>query len=306
VLAACELELSKMPQLVEGSAPSANIRSDVAAALGFDGLVVVAGGAGDAAASAIGIGAVEVGDAFVSLGTSMQLFVTDERYHPQPGTLLHAFAHALPERWFRMAAMLNGASCLEFVARLLGELDIAALLQRTEAQYRGPSRLLSLPYLTGERTPHNNPFARGVFSGLDHNCGPTDLTQAALEGVAFSLLEAGQLMDRAGVKLASIAAVGGGVRSRFWMQIISDVTGLPVVRYRGSETGPAFGAARLARIALTSELAGDVCAKPVVLDVLQPRAEVTDAYSERFKGYRALYRELRPHFASASSLTGSP
>ena len=175
----------------------------------------------------IGIGSVEDGDAFISLGTSAQFFVSDDRYRPQPGTLLHAFAHALPKRWFRMAAMLNGATCLDLVARVAGK-DVATLLDAAEADYRGPSRLLFLPYLFGERTPHNDSFARGVFVGLDHDCGAVELTQAAMEGVAFSLLEARNLLELAGVELPSVAVVGGGARSRFWMQLLSHVLGLPV------------------------------------------------------------------------------
>jgi xylulokinase len=296
ILAACGLGRAEMPRLVEGSEQSGAILADVARSLGLKPPVIVAGGAGDAAAAGIGIGAVEEGDAFVSLGTSAQFFVTDDCYRPQPGTLLHAFAHALPGRWFRMAAMLNGASCLDFAVRLVGESDIAALLRRTAAAYSGPSRLFFLPYLSGERTPHNDPFARGAFCGLDHDTGPTDLVQAALEGVAFSLLEARHLLDRADVGLASIAVVGGGARSRFWMQLLSHVLGLPVVRYSGSETGPAFGAARLARMALTSEPAGDLCTKPPVLDVLEPDPALTAAYAERFETYKALYQALKPEF----------
>lgn len=296
VLVASGLGRSEMPRLVEGSEPSGTARPEIARVLGLEGPVGVAGGAGDAAAAGIGIGAVEDGDAFISLGTSAQFFVTDDRYRPQPDTLLHAFAHALPGRWFRMAAMLNGASCLDFVARLVGESDIAALLGRTEAAYAGPSRILFLPYLSGERTPHNDPFARGVFCGLDHDTDPIDLVQAALEGVAFSLLEARHLMDRAGVGLSSVAVVGGGARSRFWMQLLSHVLGLPIVRYSGSETGPAFGAARLARMALTSEPPRDVCAKPAVLEVLDPDPALTATYGERFQAYQALYLGLKPEF----------
>ena len=306
VLAACGLTLNEMPRLVEGSDPSGAVLPSIATALGFDRPLIVAGGAGDAAAAAIGIGAVEAGDAFVSLGTSAQFFVTDDHYRREPGTLLHAFAHALPGRWFRMAAMLNGASCLDLVARLVGEPDIAALLSRTEAAYRGPSRLLFLPYLAGERTPHNDPNARGVFAGLDHSCGATDLCQAVLEGVAFSLLEARALMDRAGAEVASIAVVGGGARSRFWMQLLAHVLGLPVVRYRGSETGPAFGAARLARMALTGEAASKVCCKPPVLEVLEPDGGLTAAYLERFSAYRALYRALKREFPLLKREPDSP
>ena len=113
-------------------------------------------------------------------------------------------------------------------------------------------------------------------------------------------------MELAGVKLASVAVVGGGARSRFWMQLLSHVLGLPVMRYRDSGTGPAFGAARLARMALTGESARDVCTKPEVLDVLEPDPALTAAYAERFRKYRALYRALRPEFRAIGELTGSP
>jgi xylulokinase len=145
-----------------------------------------------------------------------------------------------------------------------------------------------------------------VFAGLDHDVGPTDLCQAALEGVAFSLLEARHLMERAGVGPASIASVGGGARSRFWMHLLAHVLGLPVVRYRDSGSGPAFGAARLARMALTAEMAREVCTKPQILDVLQPDAALNAAYAERFRKYRALYRALKPEFGAIGELTHSP
>ncbi len=301
ILAATGLDRAAMPSLKEGSEATGYVRPDVLKAWGIEAPVVVAAGAGDAAAAAIGIGAVEEGDAFISLGTSAQFFVTDDRYRPQPGTLLHAFAHALPDRWFRMAAMLNGATCLDFVARLLGKSDIAALLERTEVAYRGPSRVLFLPYLSGERTPHDDPFARGVFAELDLDVGALDLVQATLEGVAFSLLEARRLLERAGVRPDTVGAVGGGARSRFWMQLVAHVLGMPVVRYAGSGTGPAFGAARLARIALTGERPQDICSKPPVLDVCAPDAALTAGYSERFETYARLYRSLKPEFKAMRS-----
>jgi xylulokinase len=127
-----------------------------------------------------------------------------------------------------------------------------------------------------------------------------------MEGVVFSLLEARNLLELAGVKLSSVAVVGGGARSRFWMLLLSHVLGLPVVRYRDSGTGPAFGAARLARMALTGEPARDVCAKPQILDVLEPNAALTAAYGGPFKKYRNLYRTLKPEFHVISELTRSP
>jgi len=299
IVTASGLDGSHMPGLVESNAPGGEASGEILRDYGIPGPVLMAGGAGDAAGAAIGIGAVEPGDAFVSLGTSAQLFVTDERYCPQPDTLLHAFAHALPQRWYRMAAMLNGAVCLDWVARLLREEDIPALLVRTEQAFRGPSRVLFLPYLSGERTPHNDPAARGVFFGLDPQVGPTDLVQATLEGVAFSLLDARRRLETAGLRLSAVAAVGGGARSRFWMQLVAHVLGRPVVRYRGSETGPAFGAARLARMALTGAAPGAVCRKPPILDVLEPDPALHAAYAERFERFASLYRALKEEFRQA-------
>jgi xylulokinase len=295
MLAASGLDRSQMPALKEGPETTGSLRADVLNAWGIEGPVVAAAGAGDVAAAAIGIGAVDDGDAFISLGTSAQFFVADDRYRPKPEALIHAFAHALPKKWFRMAAMLNGATCLDLVAGVIGG-DIADLLKRAEAAYRGPSRVLFLPYLSGERTPHDDPYARGVFAGLDHDVGPLDLVQAVLEGVAFSLLEARRLMESADVRLGRVSAVGGGARSRFWMQIAANVLGIPVVRHAGGETGPAFGAARLARMALTGEKPGDVCAKPPIRDVCEPDPALTAAYAPRFEVYRKLYRALHEEF----------
>jgi xylulokinase len=293
ILAATGLAIAQMPDLREGSERAGEVRRSHLAAWGIGGPVVTAGGAGDAAAAGIGIGAIEEGDAFISLGTSAQYCVTDNSYRPQPETLLHAFAHALPGRWFRMAAMLNGASCLEWIARIVGEAEIKALLERTEASFRGPSRVFFLPYLAGERTPHNDPNARGVFAGLDPTTNIADIMQATLEGVAFSLREAQDLLDAAGVSPDRVTAVGGGARSRFWVQLIAHILGRPLVSSAGSENGPAFGAARLARMALTGEPARDVCRKPPVLDVLEPDLALTDAYTERFQVFKNLYQALK-------------
>jgi xylulokinase len=296
VVAASGLEPAQLPNLAEATATTGALRQPLAKSWGIDGPVVVAGGAGDVAAAAVGIGAVEDGDAFVSIGTSAQFFRADSAYRPQPETLLHAFAHALPQRWFRMAAMLNGANCLDLAARLVGETDIARLLERTEAGFRGPSRLLFLPYLSGERTPRNDPLARGVYFGLDATTEPTDLVQATLEGVAFSLREAQELFGATGVAPGAIPVVGGGARSRFWMQLLANVLGRPVERYAGSDKGPAFGAARLARIALTGEEPAAICTKPPVEDTFDPDPALTAAYAERFERYRSLYRALKAEF----------
>jgi xylulokinase len=294
ILAAAGITRGVLPQLLEGSMRSGSLRPAIRAEWGIDRDVVVAAGAADAAAGAIGIGAIGEGDSFISLGTSAQYFVTRERYEPKPETLIHAFAHALPRRWFEMAAMLNGAGPLSWAARTFGIDDIGAMLERVEARFRGPSRIICLPYLVGERTPLNDPDVRGALFGLDHDSDSADILQAVLEGAAFSLMDAQLALKAAGRSAAPVSLVGGGARSRFWMRLIASAIGLPVLRHAGSEKGPAFGAARLGRLALTGEAPEAVCRKPPVIEAIEPDPQLGEAYRERFETYRRLYRAIRP------------
>jgi xylulokinase len=197
-----------------------------------------------------------------------------------------------------MAAMLNGASCLAWVARLLGESDIDALLARVEARYREPSRIIFLPYLSGERTPHNDPHARGVFFGMDADTTAEALVQSVLEGVALSIAEAQDALARAGTRVPRVAAIGGGSRSWFWMRILATALDRPIVLYREGAQGPAFGAARLARMAATEESPDSVCAMPVVAEVIEPEREKVDAYRASGEKFRRLYRTVKSEFAA--------
>ncbi|HEX2555130.1 MAG TPA: xylulokinase [Microvirga sp.] len=294
-LHATGLERRHMPRLVEGSQPAGTLRPDIARAWGLAPGIVVAGGAGDAAAGGVGLGALRDGAAFLSLGTSGQLFVTTAQYRPAPETFVHAFAHAVPGRWFQMAAMLNGASVMAFAADLLGQ-PIASLLAETEAAFRGPSGLLMLPYLTGERTPHNDPHARGAIVGLTPGTSRTDLMQAALEGIAFSFADAKRSLERSGTRIGEAGVIGGGARSRLLVRILASVLGIPLVLYRGADKGPAFGAARLARLSHTGEPVEAVCTLPPVLDVTEPDADLAGAYAGRLDAFRRLYLALKPEF----------
>ncbi len=287
------LSQDQLPRLLEGPAISGTLLPGIQSAWGIDRPVPVAAGAGDAAAGAIGIGAVEDGDSFLSLGTSAQYFVTRDRYEPKPATLIHAFAHALPERWFEMAAMLNGASPLDWLAKVLGEADIAALLHKVEARFNGPSQVIFLPYLSGERTPHNDAEARGGFFGLEASTDRLDLVQAVLDGAAFSFMDAQLALGAAGRAAAPVAAVGGGARSRYWLRLIASALGVPVLASTGADKGPAFGAARLARMAFTGEPAAAVCTKPETVDEIAPDPRLHEAYAGRFVTYRRLYANLR-------------
>ncbi len=273
------------------------LRPELAARWGLGPHVVVAAGAGDAAAGAIGIGAISDGDAFLSIGTSGQLFVTTATYRPAPATAVHAFAHALPGRWFQMGAMLNGASCLAFAAGMMGG-EIGALLDEAERGFTGPATPLFLPYLSGERTPHDDPHARGVLFGLSGGTGRGEIMQAVLEGVAFSFVDARDALAASGTTVTQAAVIGGGARSTFWMRIMAAALGIPLRRYDGAAKGPAYGAARLARLAFSREDPAQVCTTPPLLDVTEPDAALHAAYIPRIERFRRLYRTLRPEFGN--------
>ena len=300
VLAACGIDRAMLPGIVEGSEPAGRLRGELAARWGMLAHVVVAGGAGDAAAGAIGIGAVEPGRAFVNLGTSGQLFVASDRHQPAVASLVHAYCHGVPGRWFRMAAMLNGASPLAFLGRLLGGDDVDALIGEVEASFGGPSPILVLPYLAGERTPHNDPFASGVVFGLTGDTSRNDIVQGFMEGVAFTFADAKDALALDADPPDHLGFIGGGARSRLWGRMIASVLGLPLARYAASDVGPAIGAARLGFVAAGASLDA-VCTEPPVADTIEPDPALADAYRPRIEAWRGLYRSLKPNFRSALS-----
>ena len=294
-LASVGLSRAAMPKLVEGSAISGYLRADLARRWGFAANVPVAGGAGDAAAGAVGVGAINHGDAFVSLGTSGQLYVATKDYRPAPETMVHAFCHALPGRWSQLGCMLSAASCLTWAAQVTGE-DVTELSQATEAAYAGPSRLLFLPYLTGERTPHNDANAKGVLFGLTPDSGKLQVAQAVMEGVAFSFADAAASLSDSGTAVSQVGAIGGGARSDLWLRMLANVLNMPVVRYQASARGPAFGAARLARLSVTGEALEAVCSTPPAEWVAEPEKSMVEAYQPRVERYRQLYQAVKSEF----------
>ncbi len=296
VLAAVGIPAAAMPRLYEGTEVSGYLRREVAERLGLPAGIPVAAGGGDGGTGAVGVGCIESGEGFISLGTAAVYVVAADRYAPKPETMLHDFAHAVPGRWFQMAGMLNGASALSSMLATLGETDIDAILGKVAARYRGPSPLLFLPYLTGERTPHNDPDARGVLFGLDPGTEKLDIVQAVLEGVAFSLRDAAECLEAANSACRSPGFIGGGSRSRFWAKLIADATGLTLRRYRGADFGPALGAARLAIIAATGAGVAEVCFAPEVEEEVVPDPALFAAYTPRYEKFRALYRAVAPLF----------
>jgi xylulokinase len=295
LLAATSLKVSNMPSLVEGSDISAYLSPEVANAWGLRGRKIpIAGGGGDNAASAVGVGAVRAGEGFVSLGTSGVVFSVTDRYVSLPERTLHAFCHALPGRWHGMSVMLSAASALSWIAGVIGRSDeISACVDAAEAFAHSSEAVATapifLPYLSGERTPYNDPEATGLFAGLTAAHGADALVYAVLEGVAFAFADGVDVLSEAGARPVEPLLVGGGARSSYWGQMISDVTGLTIELAAGAEAGAALGAARLAMLAADAGDEKTVCARPPVQRQFIPDAARAALYTPRLKRYRALY-----------------
>jgi xylulokinase len=206
---------------------------------------------------------------------------------------MHAFCHCLPGAWHEMSVLLSAASCLSWIARATGAASEAALLAEVEAADHPSGRLLFLPYLSGERTPHNDPEASGVFVGLDHDTDRAALGRAVLEGVAFAFADAEAVLAEAGVALREVSVIGGGARSRLWGKILASVLGRALVYRAASEVGPALGAARLARLCVTGEPAAAVCTPPPALWTAEPDTALAAHYAPRLAAFRDLYLRLR-------------
>lgn len=288
LLAVTGLNRSHMPRLVEGSAVSAELKAELKARWGMTGRVVIAGGGGDNAASACGIGAIRPGEGFVSIGTSGVLFVSNDRFRPNTAGAVHAFCHAIPETWHQMGVILSATDSLNWLSAVTGRKQ-AELSAAAEAQYKGPGEEIFLPYLSGERTPHNNANARGSFVGLSHLSDPARLAQAVMEGVAFAFRDCQRVLTDAGTKIDTLLAVGGGSRSPLWLKLIATNLDMDVSLPEDGDFGGALGAARLGLCAATGRAPAEVMTMPGIRTVIHPDPALRDAYSKQYARYRALY-----------------
>ena len=349
MLTACGLNRSHMPRLVEGSDCSGYLTSELAQLWGMEKKseqgsvketgtetntgtgtasskgsgIAIAGGAGDNAASAIGMGVIAEGQGLISLGTSGVFFVANDSYRPNPSQGLHTFCHALPGQWHQMGVMLSAASCLRWVTQLTNSPDEATLMEQIR-QANGPAcphAPLFLPYLSGERTPHNNPHAKGVWFGLTHDTDPGLLGYSVLEGVAFGLLDSYRALQQAGAhqrkgkntgeqtdKVVSMASlVGGGSKSIYWAQLLASILTIPLSLHDSANIGAALGAARLGMMAAHSdELTQNpdqyqnritaLCQPPPIQQIVEPNPDWHAALQCRFERYRAIYAALHPLF----------
>lgn len=290
LLAATGLTRAQMPRLVEGSDVSGQVRDALATRWGLPKGVVVAGGGGDNAASAVGMGVVKAGDAFVSLGTSGVLFAASDAYQPDAASAVHTFCHALPDTWHQMGVILAAADALNWFARIAAQ--PSATLTGVLGDLQAPGRTLFLPYLGGERTPHNDADIRGAFLHLDHATDQAAMTRAVLEGVTHAIRDSYDALFATGTRINRLIAVGGGSKSDYWVRAIATSLDIPIALPVAGDFGGAFGAARLGMMAATGAGVA-IATAPQIARTIEPDTTLTSAFSEAHARYRASYSALK-------------
>ncbi len=293
IIRATGLELRQLPRLVESTDAAGQLSASVAALLGLNERVVVAGGGGDNPASGVGIGAVDSGQSFITLGTSAAVVSITDRMIGNAAAGVHSYCHALPGRWYAMGAILSGASCLKWITRILAqpsEQDLVTLVSTSmPADRPAPkSAPLFLPYLSGERTPHNDPLARGGFMNLAHDTSPAMLGYAVLEGVGFALRDAMSSVESTGAPVAECALVGGGARSHYWAQLLSNILDRELRILAGSELSASIGAAKLGFAAYGCDPETLRASLPVKT-TFRPEPAVQASLQDRYDKFRGLF-----------------
>jgi xylulokinase len=294
VLEALEIPEQWLPEVFEGPEPTGVLRDDVAAELGLPAGLPVAAGGGDNAAAALGVGVVGPGQLSSSIGTSGVLFAPTDGFAPDPSGRVHAFCHALPDAFHVMAVTLSAGGSLRWWRSICGDVSFDDLVAEAATAPPGCEGLIFLPYLTGERTPHLDPRARGAFVGLTVRHDRAAMTRAVLEGVVLAMRDGLEIIRGLGVEVNDVRLVGGGARSGLWRQLQADIFGVTAHRTSADE-GPAYGAALLAG------LAAGVYATPAdALGLVQKREDVTEPdgaaaarYDELHAIYGPMYQALR-------------
>jgi xylulokinase len=293
-----------LPPLFESNAIAGHLLPEAAERTGLKtGTPVVAGG-GDQACGAVGVGVVRQGIASVALGTSGVVFVHDDTYQMDPECRLHSFCHGVPGKWHRMGVMLAAGGSFQWWKNHFAHEE----LQKAEEQGRdvyefltalaetaplGSEGLLFMPYLTGERTPHPDPKARGGFIGLNLRHSKAHLTRSVLEGITFGLRDSLELIKESGIEIKELRVNGGGARSLFWRQMIADIFGYPVVTVNSTD-GPAYGAAVMAASGVLGEDISSICERWIqVVERVEPNPQQQAQYEPYYKIYRTLYPTLQ-------------
>ena len=292
LLAATDMSVDQMPKLYEGTDATGRLTPAVARAWGMPKRPVVAGGGGDNAAAACGIGAVTDNAALVSIGTSGVMFVSNDRFRPNAGRAVHAFCHAVPNTWHQMGVILSAAASVEWLAGILGS-PAPKLTAALGTKLEGPSAALMLPYLSGERTPVADAQVRGLIMGLGHEADHKTLTHAALDAVAFAFRDSLEALKDAGTNVKRVTAVGGGTKSELWLKIIATVLGVPVDLPAAGDVGGAFGAARLGMIAATGADFRKVLTAPKTARTITPEKKAQAAYEDHYRRYAKIYPAIK-------------
>lgn len=304
-----------MPPIRESIDVCGTLTNEVAEATGLPAGIVVAGGGADNACGAVGAGIVKSGRALSSIGTSGVVLVQTDEPRTDPEGKVHTFNHAIPHSWYNMGVSLSAGLSLKWFRDTLGHLekqmetlsgiDAYDLLTKQAASIPpGSEGLLFLPYLTGERTPHADANARGVFFGISARHTKGHLIRAVLEGVVFALRDSLEIIKGMGTDVEEIRAIGGGAKSSLWRQIQADILSVNIATLNIDE-GPAFGAALLAGVA--AGVYGSVTeaaeSSISIVEVTEPNPKTAEIYDEYYQAYRALYPALKEEFARLSQLT---
>ena len=291
----CGLEQEQLPKLYESYEVVGTLKPEVAKELGVSENVKVIAGAGDNAAAAVGTGTVGDGRCNISLGTSGTIFISSEKFGADEHNALHSFAHA-DGHYHLMGCMLSAASCNKWWnEEILGTSDYVK--EQAAIKKLGENRVFYLPYLMGERSPHNNPNARAMFLGMSMDTTRADMTQAVLEGVAFGLRDSLEVARSLGICIDRTKICGGGAKSPLWRKIIANVMNLKVDVIE-SEEGPALGGAMLAAVGCGEYPDVETIAKKIVkvVDTIEPEPELVAKYEEKYQKFRTIYPTVKELF----------
>ena len=291
----CDVKEEQLARVFESYEVVGTLKPDVADELGLSTDVKIIAGAGDNAAAAVGTGTVGDGRCNISLGTSGTIFISSDRFGVDENNALHSFAHA-DGHYHLMGCMLSAASCNKWwMEEIMQTKDFAG--EQKAIEKLGENHVYFLPYLMGERSPHNNPNARGTFIGMTMDTTRADMYQAVLEGVGFALRDSFEVAKSLGIKIERTKICGGGAKSPLWKKIIANSLGSKVDIIE-SEEGPGYGGAMLAAVGCgefaSVEEAADKLVK--VIDTVEPDAELTAKYDERYNQFRQIYPTVKPVF----------
>lgn len=290
LLAACGLNRDQMPDLVEGNADTGHLLPELRARWGISGVPIVAGGAGDNAAAAIGLGVVSPGDGFVSLGTSGVVFTVTESFAPAADSGAHAFCHAIPDMWHQMGVTLAASDAVSWLCDITGMTVTDLMAAAAETDPRAVTPLFH-PYLSGERTPHNNADACGAIFGIRRNHGPADMARAVMQGVAFAIADALDVLRKAGAAPSRLLATGGGAANLQWLHYVASVTDCEIAVPEAAETGAALGAARLAMMADGGDVLY-ICRQPEIAETILPNPELQRCLTPARARSQAVYQMI--------------